>query len=159
MEVVVGGNKRARRSYGFDEVALAPGPLVIDARDVDVSWTLGGRRIEVPIIAAALDGAVNPALAIKMSQMGGLAVLNLDGIQTRYENAEAVLQSIADAPSEGIISFIQKLYAEAPVRPDLIARRIKEIKEGRRGRSRGGRGVLLYSEHGRVCSLRVHTNS
>ncbi|MES2460508.1 MAG: GuaB3 family IMP dehydrogenase-related protein [Armatimonadota bacterium] len=129
MEVVVGGNKRARRSYGFDEVALAPGPLVIDARDVDVSWTLGGRKIEIPIIAAALDGAVNPALAIKMSQMGGLAVLNLDGIQARYEDAEAVLQSIADAPSEGIIAFIQKLYAEAPVRMDLIARRVKQIKD------------------------------
>ena len=129
MEVVVGGNKRARRSYGFDEVTLAPGPLVIDARDVDVSWTLGGRKIEVPILAAALDGAVNPALAIKMSQMGGIAVLNLDGIQTRYEDAEAVLQSIADAPSEGVIAFIQKLYAQAPVRPDLIARRIRQIKD------------------------------
>lgn len=129
MEVVVGGNKRARRSYGFDEVALAPGPLVIDARDVDVSWTLGGRRIEIPILAAALDGAVNPALAIKMSQMGGLAVLNLDGIQTRYEDAEAVLQSIAEAPSEDIIAFIQKLYADAPVRLDLIARRIRQIKD------------------------------
>jgi IMP dehydrogenase len=129
VEVIVGGNKRARRSYGFDEVALAPGPLVIDARDVDVSWTLGGRKIEIPIIAAALDGAVNPALAIKMSQMGGLAVLNLDGIQARYEDAEAVLQSIAEAPSEGIIAFIQKLYAEAPVRLDLIARRVKEIKD------------------------------
>jgi IMP dehydrogenase len=102
---------------------------VIDARDVDVSWTLGGHRIEIPIIAAALDGAVNPALAVKMSQMGGLAVLNLDGIQARYEDAETVLQSIADAPSEGIIAFIQKLYAEAPVRLDLIARRVRQIKD------------------------------
>ena len=129
MEVVVGGNKRVRRAYGFDEVALAPGPLVIDARDVDVSWTLGGQRLEIPILAAALDGAVNPALAIKMSQLGGIAVLNLDGIQARYEDAEAVLQSIADAPAEGIIAYIQKLYAEAPVRADLIRKRIREIKD------------------------------
>ncbi|MBC8104507.1 MAG: GuaB3 family IMP dehydrogenase-related protein [Cytophagales bacterium] len=129
MEVVVGGNKRARRSYGFDEVALVPGPLVIDARDVDVSWMLGGRRIEIPILAAALDGAVNPDLATAMSRLGGLAVLNLDGIQSRYEDAEAVLQSIADAPPEGIIAFIQRLYAEAPVRADLIARRVRQMKE------------------------------
>jgi IMP dehydrogenase len=129
VEVVVGGNKKARRAYGFDEVALVPGPLVIDPRDVDVSWTLGGKRFEIPIIAAALDGAVNPRLAGLMGQLGGLAVLNLDGIQARYEDAEAVLQSIADAPAEGIIGYIQKLYAEAPVRADLIARRVRAIKE------------------------------
>lgn len=129
MEDVVGGRKRVRRAYGFDEVALAPGPLVVDARDVDISWTLGGRRIEIPIIAAALDGAVNPKLAIAMSQLGGLAVMNLDGIQARYDDAEAVLQSIADAPKAGIIEYIQKLYAEAPVRSDLIRRRVREIKD------------------------------
>ncbi len=130
MDVTIGGSKKSRRTYGFDEVALVPGPLVVDARDVDVSWTLGGKTFAFPIIAAALDGAVNPALALQMSKMGGLAVLNLDGIQTRYEDAEAVLQAIADAPSDGIISFIQKLYADAPVRADLIARRVREIKQG-----------------------------
>jgi IMP dehydrogenase len=82
VEVVVGGNKRARRSYGFDEVALVPGPLVIDPRDVDVSFELGGKRFAVPILAAALDAAVNPPLAALMSELGGLAVLNLDGVQT-----------------------------------------------------------------------------
>ena len=130
MEVVIGGRKTAKRAYGFDEVALVPGALVVDARDVDVSWELGGKKLGFPLIAAALDGAVNPRLALQMSQMGGLAVLNLDGLQTRYENAEKVLQSIADAPHEGIISFIQKLYADAPVRADLIALRVKEIKQG-----------------------------
>jgi IMP dehydrogenase len=129
VEVVVGGKRRARRAYGFDEVALVPGPLVVDARDVDVSWTLAGRRFDIPILAAALDGAVNPALAIQMSQLGGVAVLNLDGIQTRYENAEEVLQKIADAPSEGIVHFIQDLYAAAPVQPELIRQRIREIKD------------------------------
>jgi IMP dehydrogenase len=129
VEVVVGGNRRARRSYGFDEVALVPGPLVVDARDVDVSWTLGGRRLSIPIVAAALDGAVNPRLAVQMSQMGGLAVLNLDGVQTRYEDAETILQKIADAPAEGVVHFIQDLYAAEPVKPHLIARRVREIKE------------------------------
>ena len=129
MEVTVGGNRRARRAYGFDEVALAPGPLVLDARDVDVSWSLGGTTLAIPIIAAALDGAVSPALATLMSQAGGLAVLNLDGIQTRYENADEVLQAIADAPADGVVGFIQRLYNEAPVRLDLVARRIRQIKE------------------------------
>ena len=129
MEVVVGGNKRARRSYGFDEVALVPGPLVVDARDVDVSWTLGDKRFEIPILAAALDGAVNPRMAIEMSKLGGLAVMNLDGLQARYDDAEAVLQSIADAPQEGVVGFIQRLYAERPVQPELIRKRIREIKD------------------------------
>lgn len=128
MELTVGGRRKVRRAYGFDEVALAPGPLVVDARDVDVSWTLGGRKIEIPILAAALDAAVNPKLAIEMGRLGGLAVMNLDGIQSRYEDAEAVLQSIAEAPKQGVIEFIQKLYAEAPVRADLIAKRVRHIK-------------------------------
>ncbi|HVK03131.1 MAG TPA: GuaB3 family IMP dehydrogenase-related protein [Armatimonadaceae bacterium] len=126
---MVGGNKRARRSYGFDEVALVPGPLVVDARDVDVSWTLGDKRFEIPILAAALDGAVNPLMAIEMSKLGGLAVMNLDGLQARYDDAEAVLQSIADAPQEGVVGFIQRLYAERPVQPELIRKRIREIKD------------------------------
>jgi IMP dehydrogenase len=129
VEIIVGGRRKVRRAYGFDEVALAPGPLVVDARDVDISWTLGGRKIEVPILAAALDAAVNPRLAVEMSKLGGVAVLNLDGLQARYEDAEAVLQSVADAPKQGVIEFIQKLYAEAPVRADLIARRVREIKD------------------------------
>jgi IMP dehydrogenase len=129
VEVVVGGRRRARRSYGFDEVALVPGPLVIDARDVDISWTLGGKRFEIPIIAAALDGAVNPALAVAMSRLGGLAVLNLDGVQSRYEDAERVLQAIADHSGENIVRFLQDLYAAEPVKPELIRRRVREIKD------------------------------
>ncbi len=129
METTVGGNKRVRRAYGFDEVALVPGPLVIDPRDVDISWTLGGIHFDIPLLAAALDGAVNPRLAARMSALGGLAVLNLDGIQARYEDAEAVLQAIADAPSDGVIAFIQELYAKEAVKPHLIARRVREIKD------------------------------
>lgn len=129
MEIVIGGKRRARRSYGFDEIALVPGPLVVDARDVDVSWSLAGRKFDIPILASALDGAVNPRVAALMSRFGGLAVLNLDGVQTRYEDAEAVLQSIADAPQEGVVHFIQDLYAREAVKPELIRKRVREIKE------------------------------
>lgn len=129
MEVVVGGNKRARRSYGFDEVALVPGPVYVDPSDVDVSWTLGNQRFAIPILAAALDGAVDPRLAIEMSRLGGIGVLNLDGLQSRYDDAEAVLRRIAEAPQDGVISLIQKLYEE-PVKDELIACRVRQIKEG-----------------------------
>lgn len=131
MEIVVGGRRTARRAYGFDEVALVPGNLVIDARDVDVSWTLAGRRVEVPILASSLDAAVNPRLAIEMGRLGGIAVLNLDGIQTRYENAEAVLQSVAEHPKDDkLIGYLQSLYSGAPVKPELIKKRVAEIKAG-----------------------------
>lgn len=127
--LTVGGYKTVRRAYGFDEVALVPGIRVIDPRDVDISWQLGGISFALPIIAAALDGAVNPRLAAQMSKLGGLAVLNLDGLQTRYENAEEVLQSVADAPAEGVIAFIQELYAREAVKPHLIAKRVREIRD------------------------------
>ena len=129
MEIVVGGRRTARRAYGFDEVALVPGNLVIDARDVDVSWTLAGRRIEVPILASSLDAAVNPRLAIEMGRLGGLAVLNLDGIQTRYEDAEEVIESVARHPKDDrLIGYLQSLYSGQPVKPELIKKRVAEIK-------------------------------
>ncbi len=126
--ILLGGYKKARRVYGFDEVALTPAGLQLDPRDVDTSWCIGKHRFKIPVLAAALDAAVNPKVAAEMTRLGGLAVLNLDGLQCRYEDADAALQQIADAPSDGIISFIQKMYQE-PVKPELIAKRIKEIKE------------------------------
>ena len=125
--ILLGGNKRARRAYGFDEVALVPASVTVDPRDVDTGWQLGPFRFEIPIIAAALDAAVDPRMAAEMSRLGGFAVLNGDGLHGRYENAEEILQKIADAPSEGIIQTIQNIYA-APLREDLIARRVAEIK-------------------------------
>lgn len=125
--ITLGGNKKARRAYGFDEVALAPSGLSIDPRDVDTSWALGRHRFSLPVIAAALDAAVDPRLAAEMSNLGGFAVLNGDGIQTRYEDADAILQEIADAPSDGIIQKIQQIYT-APVREELIGKRVAAIK-------------------------------
>ncbi len=126
--ITLGGRKTARRAYGFDEVALAPSALSVDPRDVDMGWDLGGRRFALPVIASALDAAVNPALAIEMSRLGGLAVLNGDGLQTRYADAEQALQRVADAPPDGIIALLQELYRE-PVKDELIARRVRAIKD------------------------------
>jgi len=127
--ITLGGNKKARRVYGFDEVALVPSALSVDPRDVDTSWTLDRHKFAIPIVASAMDAAVNPQMAVEMTRLGGFAVLNGEGLQTRYDDAEAILQEIAETPSEHIIEKMQKLYT-APVRDDLIAKRIQEIKAG-----------------------------
>ena len=125
--ISLGGNKKARRVYGFDEVSLVPSALSVDPRDVDTGWTLGRHRFEIPIVASAMDAAVNPRMAAEMTRLGGFAVLNGEGLQTRYDDAEGILQEIAETPAEGIIEKMQKLYT-APVREDLVARRVGEIK-------------------------------
>lgn len=125
--ISLGGNKKARRVYGFDEVSLVPSALSVDPRDVDTGWTLGRHRFAIPIVASAMDAAVNPRMAAEMARLGGFAVLNGEGLQTRYDDAEGILQEIAETPSEGIIEKMQKLYT-APVREDLVARRVQEIK-------------------------------
>ncbi len=125
--ITLGGNKKARRVYGFDEVSLVPSALSIDPRDVDTGWSLGRHRFAIPIVASAMDAAVNPRMAAEMTHLGGFAVLNGEGLQTRYDDAEGILQEIAETPSEGIIEKMQKLYT-APVREDLVARRVQEIK-------------------------------
>jgi len=127
--ITLGGNKRARRVYGFDEVALVPSALSVDPRDVDTSWTLDRHKFAIPIVASAMDAAVNPQMAVEMTRLGGFAVLNGEGLQTRYDDAESILQEIAETPSEQIIEKMQQLYT-APVRDDLIAKRIQEIKAG-----------------------------
>lgn len=127
--ITLGGNKKARRAYGFDEVALVPSALSVDPRDVDTAWTLGRHRFAIPIVASAMDAAVNPRVAVEMTRLGGFAVLNGEGLQTRYDDAEGILQEIAESGTEGIIEKMQKLYT-APVRDDLVARRIQEIKVG-----------------------------
>ncbi|MGO8672334.1 MAG: GuaB3 family IMP dehydrogenase-related protein [Capsulimonadaceae bacterium] len=127
--ITLGGNKQARRVYGFDEVALSPSSLSVDPRDIDISWNIGALQCSIPVIASALDAAVNPLVAVEMTRLGGFAVLNGDGVQTRYADAETILREIANAPAEGIISKIQQIYAE-PVKDELIDRRVREIKSG-----------------------------
>src|SRR6267154_358576 len=123
----LGRFKRARRAYGFDEVALVPGRVTIDPEEVDSSFQLGALHLDVPILAAAMDGVVDVRFAIEMGRLGGMAVLNLDGLQTRYADPTSVLQEIAEAPREHSNALLQKVY-QAPVREQLIGERITAVK-------------------------------
>ncbi|MFC1509737.1 GuaB3 family IMP dehydrogenase-related protein [Candidatus Omnitrophota bacterium] len=127
MGMWVGRGRKARRCYGFDEVALVPGSVTVNPNEVDASWELGGKKYKAPILAAAMDGVVDVKFAIAMSKLGGVAVLNLDGIQTRYDNPELILKKIAKANSQDATKFVQSLYLK-PIKEKLIAKRIKEIK-------------------------------
>jgi IMP dehydrogenase len=128
MEIEIGRGKKARRAYGFDDVAIVPSRRTRDPEDVDISWTLGPYRFELPLLAAALDGVVSPQTAGVIGKLGGLAVLNLEGIFCRYEDVEAQLERIAELPREAATREMQEIYRE-PVKPELIAQRIRETKE------------------------------
>jgi len=117
------------RAYGFDEVALVPGDVTINPDQTDIRFTIREFEFAIPILASAMDAVVDPAMAIKFGKLGGLAVLNLEGIQTRYENPEEILNQIAQAPETGVTSLLQKLYSE-PIKENLIADRIATIKNG-----------------------------
>ncbi len=124
----IGINRKARRCYGFDEIALVPGQVTINPNEVDTSWEIDGKKFRVPIIAAAMDGVVDVRFAIAMGKLGGLAILNLEGISTRYKNPEQVLDKIASAPPETATKLVQDIYLE-PIKEDLIAERIATIKK------------------------------
>jgi IMP dehydrogenase len=128
MEVEIGRGKKARRAYGFDDVAIVPSRRTRDPDDVDISWTLGPYRFELPLLASAMDGVVSPESAGIIGRLGGLAVLNLEGIWTRYEDADDILARIAGLPREQATREMQEIYLE-PVKEELIAQRIREIKE------------------------------
>jgi IMP dehydrogenase len=127
MEVEIGRGKKARRAYGFDDVAIVPSRRTRDPDDVDVSWTLGPYRFDLPLLAAALDGVVSPETAGIIGKLGGLAVLNLEGIFTRYEDPDEQLERIASLPRELATREMQEIYSE-PVKAELIRQRIEEIK-------------------------------
>ena len=123
----VGIGKRARRCYGFDEIALVPGSVTINPNEVDTTFKIAGFSFNVPILAAAMDGVVDVNMAIQMSKLGGFAVLNLDGIQTRYENPQEVLKDIARANTRRATGLVQSVYTK-PIKEKLIAKRINQIK-------------------------------
>src|SRR3954467_6782521 len=127
MEIEIGRGKKARRAYGFDDIAIVPSRRTRDPDDVDISWTLGPYRFELPLLASAMDGVVSPETARVIGKLGGLAVLNLEGIWTRYEDADAQLARIAQLPKEVATREMQAIYEE-PIKPELIRRRIEEIK-------------------------------
>jgi IMP dehydrogenase len=127
MEIEIGRGKKARRAYGFDDIAIVPSRRTRDPDDVDISWKLGPYRFELPLLASAMDGVVSPRTAKVIGGLGGLAVLNLEGIFTRYEDAEEQLERIAQLPKELATREMQAIYQE-PIKPELIAQRIEEIK-------------------------------
>jgi IMP dehydrogenase len=133
MGMWIGRNRKARVTYGFDEIALVPGRVTINPNEVDTSCRFsrpGGQPIElkIPILASAMDGVVDVKFAIAMSKLGGLAVLNLEGVQTRYKSPQEVLQKIVDGEKSEVTALLQRIYQE-PVQEDLIAARIRQIKD------------------------------
>jgi IMP dehydrogenase len=133
MEIEIGRGKTARRAYGFDELAIVPSRRTRDPRDVDIHWEFAFRgrthSFPLPVLASAMDGVVDPAFAVTMGKLGGLGVLNLEGIQTRYADAATQLDLIASFDKEEATAKMQEIYKEQ-VKAELITRRVKEIKDG-----------------------------
>ena len=134
MGMWIGRNRKARVTYGFDEIALVPGRVTINPNEVSIAFRLPRKNadplaLKIPILASAMDGVVDVRFAVAMSKLGGLAVLNLEGVQTRYKNPREVLQKIVETDQSEVTALLQKIYQE-PVQPDLIAARIRQIKDG-----------------------------
>ena len=128
MEIEIGIGKSGRRSYGFDDIAIVPSRRTRDPDDVDISWEVDAFRFELPLLASAMDGVVSPGSAREIGRLGGLAVLNLEGVQTRFEDPESVLSEIAELPADRATVRMQEIYGE-PVKEELIDKRIREIKD------------------------------
>jgi len=143
VNIQIGRGKTARRAYGIDEIALVPGARTLDPQLADASWQIGGISREIPIIASAMDSVVDVKMAVALSQLGALGVLNLEGIQTRYEDPDPVLDRIAAVGKSEFVPLMQELYAQ-PVKDELIKQRIQQIK------SQGGIAAVSLTPAGAV---------
>jgi len=128
VDIQIGKGKTARRAYGIDEIALVPGTRTLDPSLADTQWSIGGIQREIPILASAMDGVVDVRMAVQLSKLGAIGVLNLEGIQTRYADPEPILDRIASVGTHEFVPLMQELYAE-PIKPELIELRIQEIKQ------------------------------
>jgi IMP dehydrogenase len=128
VNIQIGRGKTARRAYGIDEIALAPGQRTLDPKLADTRWKIGGIEREIPIIASAMDGVVDVKMAVLLSELGALGVLNLEGVQTRYVDPNPILDRIAAVSPTEFVPLMQELYAQ-PIQPQLIEQRIQEIKQ------------------------------
>ncbi|MGH2682624.1 MAG: GuaB3 family IMP dehydrogenase-related protein [Actinomycetota bacterium] len=128
MEIEIGIGKSARRAYGFDDIAIVPSRRTRDPDDIDISWEVDAYRFELPLAASAMDGVVSPATAALIGGLGGLAVLNLEGLWSRYEDPEHLFEEIADLPDDKATRKMQEIYGE-PIKDDLVGQRIREIKQ------------------------------
>jgi IMP dehydrogenase len=127
VEIEIGKGKSGRRAYGFDDIAIVPSRRTRDPEDVDISWEIDAFRFELPVMGAAMDGVVSPATAIEIGRLGGVGVLNLEGLWARYEDPEPYFEEIAELPADKATARMQQIYSE-PVKADLMAERIREIK-------------------------------
>src|SRR5881409_2372139 len=122
VEIEIGIGKSGRRAYGFGDIAIVPSRRTRDPEDVDISWEIDAFRFELPLMASAMDGVVSPASAIAIGQLGGVGVLNLEGLWTRYEDPEPLFEEIASLPTDKATLRMQEIYAE-PIKEELIGRR------------------------------------
>ncbi len=121
--------KELKPAYGFDDVAISPGDITINPEMADLSTNFDGIKLDIPFIASAMDAVVDPNFAIEMTRAGGLAVMNMDGIHSRYEDTAAIYEEIAAAPRQEATSIMQRIYS-APQQPELIAKKIEQVKKG-----------------------------
>src|SRR5213075_2990772 len=154
MGMWIGRNRKARVTYGFDEIALVPGRMTINPNEVDITCHLPRKEadplaLKIPILASAMDGVVDVRFAVAMSKLGGLAVLNLEGVQTRYKHPQEVLQKVVETDKSEITALLQKIYQE-PVQEDLIAARVKQMKDA--GATAAVSSIPQRAEHfGRIA--------
>ncbi|MBO0732020.1 MAG: GuaB3 family IMP dehydrogenase-related protein [Acidimicrobiaceae bacterium] len=127
-EVEIGRGKSGRRAYGFDDIAIVPSRRTRDPEDVDISWEIDAYRFELPLMGSAMDGVISPATAIEIGQLGGVGVLNLEGLWTRYEDPEPLFEEIAHLEVDKATARMQQIYAE-PMKEELVSQRIREIKQ------------------------------
>lgn len=127
MEVEIGKGKRGRRAYGFDDIAIVPSRRTRDPEDIDISWQIGKLNLGLPLLGSAMDGVIDVRMATELGKLGGIGVLNLEGIQTRFEDPTSVFERIAAFPKEEATRGLQQIYKE-PIKTELISRRIGEIK-------------------------------
>jgi IMP dehydrogenase len=127
-DIEIGRGKSGRRAYGFDDIAIVPSRRTRDPEDVDVSWELDAYTFDLPLMASAMDGVVSPATAIEIGRLGGVGVLNLEGLWTRYEDPDSLLEEISKLDAEKATARMQEIYSE-PIKAELLVQRIKEIKD------------------------------
>ena len=126
-EVEIGIYKSARQAFGFDDIAIVPSRRTRDPEDVDISWQIDAYKFELPLLGSAMDGAMSPATAIELGRLGGLGVLNLEGLWSRYEDPMPLFEEIRELDDDKATARMQQMYLE-PIKLELVAERIKEMK-------------------------------
>jgi IMP dehydrogenase len=133
-DIEIGIYKSGRQAYGFDDIAIVPSRRTRDPEDVDISWEIDAFRFDLPLMAAAMDGVVSPRTAIEIGRLGGLAVLNLEGLWTRYEDPDSLFEEISHLDNDKATARMQQMYLE-PIKPELVTERIREINAAGVGRA------------------------